>query len=292
MIDELNAVSERLQAQSEELTAALVQSASTKECPEFCLKLQGATQITELTFTDRALRTAPTALREKLLAACAELESKATSGLANRVARITGNEELAAGIRAHVSVAITDDEEPGTTERDRAGGVQAGNLTDEQLLAWVENNIQVDDSDSFSFDDLFDDVPGWDPNNRINPHTAQAEFEAEIARIQDQAKGLAQRLEQIEVTESNSHLSVVVSGHGKLIDVVFRPRFGDAGANELSKEFLKLYSTACVKASTEALGLVAVMEPDSENPAYSVLQKAHDEFKNQQDRVALANEKE
>ena len=253
-------LSVEMTARSTQLQEALAATGSTITRPGFSLTVVGV-QIVDLTFTEEATSASPVQLREALLTAYAECLARGNNASANAISQFTGDDALAAAVRATVPEDVRD--RTSDLDLEQYASISAGRTPAQRQQA-VEDFLADPALDeeivSADRDVTMSDVPEWEQfRQHSDPSMWQYELEQQTRAISERAGELRAAMEQLEQQEESPRLVVKVNAAGRLLDLRLRDAARTATAEELSTDFTQLYAQATATATQAAL---AVLNPD------------------------------
>ena len=257
-------------AQAERLQAATAQAGSTITRPELTLTVSGV-RIVELTFAPAAISASPVQLRESLLTAYAEGLARANNSQANAVASITGDEDLAAGMRGSVTDDVrerTRDVELESEHGDAPAPAAPRPSRRESLYEWLSDPGLDQALVSEDINETMSDVEGWDRFRPPpgDPSMWQYELEQQVRSISERAAELKLAMEQVTAEQDSKFMILSVNAAGRLLGFRTHKAFASADPKVVNDDFSKLYNTATAQASHEALQTLSGAERPDDDP--------------------------
>lgn len=275
IVQELAGLTREWTIRAQEMQEALTSNGGIHECPEFTLRMTGTSQIAELKFTTKAQRLSAAVLRSKVLKAHAELIASANAAMSQQVATIMEAPGIAQGIRSSLPTEVTDlatvEETPESSRTVSSPTRQPPTVADleaDDVLEWIEQTLG--DTAELDVDELFADVPEWDPSRPLDPDNAQHEFEKEIAQAVEQGTQLAANLDRIVAEATSRTVDMVVNGAGRLVDINFHQPFNSLSIDILNHDAEVVHAQACEEASRLAIERLTESDPEADDPTVSL----------------------
>lgn len=280
LIDYYEQLSVEMTTRSEQLQEALAATGSTITRPAFSLTVVGV-QVIDLTFTAEATSASPVQLREELLTAYAECLARGNNAQANAISQFTGDDGLAAAVRATVPEDVRDrtaDLELEVHESTSAGRTPAQRQQAvEDFLADPALDEEIVSADR---DVTMSDVPEWEQyRQHTDPSMWQYELEQQTRAISERAGELRAAMEQLEQEEESPRLVVTVNAAGRLLDLRLRDGARTATAEELNTDFTRLYATATSTATQAALAVLSTDATATDDPTSAYLAQIEATFR-------------
>jgi len=250
-------------------------------------------QVSELVFTDQAIRHSPVQLRQRLLESVARLTVASSGAHAQEVGRILGDEAFARGMAGSVDpelaerAGVSDVPEPEVSSQEQPtdrGHYEPASAA--EVMEWAHQFDAEDTPVSTDMNETMSDVEGWHPDllGSINPDTFQYELEQEIAQLSSQAAALGPAMERIRAEYSTKYLTLTVNGGGALMDITFRPAFKNITSEQASKDFAEAYAQATDEALAQTQGLLAQLASAQDDPTSALISRSRDEAQERMSR--------
>lgn len=283
LINELNRFAAQMQAKSERLTRDLAASAATERTPEFDISVNHG-QVLDLVFHERASRTSPVQLRERVLEAFQRAASRSGHVTADvlEAAGETGSAETVRTTTAAEVGTPEDEDDHRRPARTDAEPVEVAEVTTTMEELWADPTLDDEIVTGSTPDELMADVEDWqqyrpagDPES-WQPDNWEHELNKQLATMWSRADEVQDAMRQLSAEVESKLMSLRIKGGGLLADIRFRPGASGADAEQLTADFRQLYQQARAELNERALAVLGT-DRDIDDPTVALLTEHRDQ---------------